>query len=118
MERTIATACRRRFIRWRLRIEHQRRMEFDCKLRMQARVRAGKLYAIQWPDDFSWTIWREGNRGYLVPVVHTKFPLLSSALLFIRSTKTVVAGENIKAGQLVFMDADGKVRNTVDTKGE
>lgn len=92
MERAIHEACRRRFIRWRLRVEHQKRMEFDCKLRMLSQVRCGNLHAIRWPDDFTWTIWREGKRGYLIQVTNRKFSLLSLALAFIRSeaVKTVV----------------------------
>lgn len=91
MERSIGEACRRRFIRWRLRVEHQKRMDFDGKLRMLAQARVGKLHAIRWPNDFTWTVWREGNRGYLMLVTNQKFPLLSSALAFIRSeaVKTV-----------------------------
>lgn len=91
MERTIYTACRRRFIRWRLRIERQKRMDFDSTLRMQAQVQVGKLHAIQWPDDFTWSIWREGNRGYLVPVTRTLFPQLSEALDYLckKAAKTV-----------------------------
>lgn len=91
MERSIAEACRRRFIRWRLRVEHQKRMDFDCNLRMEAQVRVGKLHAIQWPDDFTWSIWKEGQRGYLIPATRTLFPQLSEALDYIRSqsAKTV-----------------------------
>lgn len=111
MERAIHETCRRRFIRWRLRVEHQKRMDFDCKLRMQAQVRAGKLHAILWSGEFEsklitiikqpltkvdpksgeWTIWREGNRGYLVPVTRQRFSELSSAVAFIWWQTTQIA---------------------------
>lgn len=90
MERSMYEWCRRKFIKAALRREHQRRMDFDCNLRMQQQVRCGRYHAIRWPDDFTWSIWHEGNRGYLVQTTMIKFVNLSAAIEFIREKSSVM----------------------------
>lgn len=125
MERSMYEWCRRKFIKAALRREHQRRMEFDCNLRMQQQVRCGKYHAIRWPDDFTWSIWHEGHRGYLMLTTIIKFVNLSAAIEFIKEKspvvviqagKTLTAGEDIEPGQIVHIKADGKAYNTASTE--
>ena len=85
MDRFFFDRCRASFTRRKLRVRKQQRLDFEQKLRMYARVRVGKMFAIQWPDDFTWTVWREGNRGYLVVVTRRHFRMLSEAMYFIKA---------------------------------
>jgi hypothetical protein len=85
MEFEIYARCRQAFIRRLLRSKKQQRLEFDSELRMQAQCRVGQLRAVQFPDDFTWTIWREGNRGYLVLVTEQTFPTMGQAIAHLRN---------------------------------
>jgi hypothetical protein len=87
MDRFFFDRCRASFIRKVLRLRKQERMDFDAELRMRARVRIGNLFAIQWPDDFSWTVWKEGNRGYLIVVERRQYRLLSDAMDYIKAAQ-------------------------------
>ena len=85
MERELYNRCRAAFIRRELRRQKQQRTEFDERLRMLAQCRVGELRAIQYPDDFNWTIWREGSRGFLVLSTRQMFPTMGQAIEYIRS---------------------------------
>jgi hypothetical protein len=84
MDQDIYVRCRQAFIRRMLRQKKQRRLEFDSELRMRAQCRVGQLRAVQFPDDFTWTIWKEGKRGYLVLVSQQTFPTMGHAIAHLR----------------------------------
>lgn len=91
MDRFFFDRCRAAFIRWELRRQKQERLDLDATLRMQSQFRIGQLRAIQMPGEFMWTIWKEGNRGLLIPASGREFTNLSDAVDYLQKQFNHVA---------------------------